>query len=58
MKYSRVSFLYILYCIVTHSRVILQNLPSVLPSDVGIGYNEELNFYVNANYINVIVFSS
>ncbi len=39
--------------IVAHSRVVLKNLPSVLPGDVGIGYNEELNFYVNANYINV-----
>jgi len=27
----------------------------VLPTDVGMGYNEELNFYVNANYINTFV---
>ena len=42
--------------LVSHSRVILQNKPSILPSDVGMGYNEELNYYVNANFINVSKF--
>ena len=41
--------------IVNHSRVMLKNIPSNAPSDVGPGYNEELNFYMNANYINVSI---
>lgn len=39
--------------VVTHSRVVLKNLPSNVPSDVGAGFNEELNYYMNGNYINV-----
>lgn len=38
---------------VSHSRVTLKNLPSNIPTDVGPGYNEELNYYLNANFINV-----
>ena len=34
---------------------MLKNIPSNAPSDVGPGYNEELNFYMNANYINVSI---
>lgn len=41
--------------IVTHSRVVLKNLPTNVPSDVGTGYNEELNYYMNANYINTFI---
>jgi hypothetical protein len=41
--------------IVAHSRVQLKNVPNIVPSDVGSGYNEELNLYMNANYINVSI---
>ncbi|CDW89851.1 protein tyrosine phosphatase [Stylonychia lemnae] len=41
--------------LVVHSRVVLKNLPTTAPSDVGPGYNEELNYYMNANYINTFV---
>eukprot|EP00347_Sterkiella_histriomuscorum_P012601 403367944 len=39
----------------SHSRVVLKNQPTIIPSDIGIGYNEDLNFYINANYINSFV---
>lgn len=35
--------------------MILKNAPTMTPNDIGIGYNEDLNFYMNANYINVSI---
>lgn len=48
-KYNRVSFTQI----VQHSRVVLKEQPTNIPEDIGIGYNEELNYYINASFINV-----
>ena len=39
--------------LVNHSRVILKELPTTVSKDGGISGNEDLNFYMNANYINV-----
>lgn len=43
--------------LVSHSRVKLKELPTIIPKDgIGqglIGHDEQLNLYMNANYINV-----
>lgn len=38
-----------------HCRVILKEPPTILAKDGATSSNEELNYYINANYINTLV---
>ena len=53
--YSLFSILQVIF-LVNHSRVTLKDEPKTLNQDEEIQGNQELNYYMNANYINVIKF--